>query len=79
MGVNGVVEAERGRDEREWRNGGVEAGHDHMERGGRGGEPKTGREVRVPRGKRDKRERGESAPFIVGQAYGGGAYLAVAR
>ena len=39
----GVREAERKRVEsRE-----VEAGHDHMERGGRGGEPKRGREVRV--------------------------------
>ena len=44
----------------------MKAGHDHMERGGRGREPK--------RGKRSKREEGLSSLFIVGQAY-----LATAR
>ena len=47
----GVREAEREKVEsRE-----VEAGSAHMERRGRG-EPKRGREVRVPRGKSDERE-----------------------
>ena len=39
MGINGVVEAEKGRESRE-----AEAGHDHMERV-RGREPKRGEEV----------------------------------
>ena len=64
------MEGERERAEK--RSGGVEAGHDHVERGARGGEPKRGREVRVPRGKRNEREEGQVAPFIVGQLYGAG-------
>ena len=51
MGVNGVVEGERGRErqrerqrerERQKKMGRVEGIHDHVERGGRGGEPKKG-------------------------------------
>ena len=43
----------------------MEAGHDHVERGGRGGEPKKGREVRVLRGKSDERESNERELFLI--------------
>ena len=52
----------------------MEAGHDHVERGVGGKSPigAERREVRVPRGKSDEREEGQTAPFIVGQVYGAG-------
>ena len=42
----------------------MEASHDHVERGGKGGEPKRGREVRVWRGKSDERERRDKQPLL---------------
>ena len=61
----------------------MEAGHDHVERWRRGGEPKRGREVRevrVPRGKNNEKERGgASSLFYSGPGLWGGAYLAIAR
>ena len=41
MGVKGIVEAEKVRETERVE---AEAGHDHMERGGRGGELKRGQD-----------------------------------
>jgi hypothetical protein len=64
-GINRIVEAEKGREER------IRGYHDHLERG-RKGVGGGGRQA----GSKSRRERrrGQAAPFIVGQAY-----LALAR
>ena len=57
----------------------VEAGHDHVERGGRGGEPKGQRGESGMIESNERERGGASSTFYSGPGLWGGAYLAIAR
>ena len=56
----------------------MEAGHDHVERGRRGGDPKGQRGESGMEESEERERGGASSPFYSGPDLWGGAYLAIA-